>query len=66
MSRKFLQKSQKTTIIKAKLKKNDYASSGFYSSTTYLESQKFLALVTTLKYFFLKCPKNIVGPLYVY
>ena len=64
MSRKFSQKSQKTKIIKAKLKKMITLVVDFHSSTTYLQSQKFLALVTTLKYFFQSVRKNIVGPLY--
>ena len=49
MSRKFSQKSQKTKIIKAKLKKMITLEVDFHSSTTYLQSQKVLALVTTLK-----------------
>ena len=61
MSRKFSQKSQKTKIIKAKLKKMITLVVDFHSSTTYLQSQKFLVLVTTLKYFFQSVQKNIVG-----
>ena len=34
----------------------------FHSSTTYLQSQKFLALVTTLKYFFQSVRKILSGP----
>ena len=34
----------------------------FHSSTTYLQSQKFLALVTTLKYFFQSIRKILSGP----
>ena len=34
----------------------------FHSSTTYLQSQKFLALVTTLKYFFQSVRKIFSGP----
>ena len=34
----------------------------FHSSTTYLQSQKFLALVTTLKYFFQSDRKILSGP----
>ena len=34
----------------------------FHSSTTYLQSQKFLALVTTLKYFFQSVQKILSGP----
>ena len=65
MSRKFSQKSQKTKIIKVKLKEMVTLVVDFHSSTTYLQSQKFLALVTTSKCFFSKCPKNIVEPLYM-
>ena len=40
----------------------------FHSPTTYLQSQKFLALVTTLKYFFQSVPEKYcrapVGPLW--
>ena len=34
----------------------------FHSSTTYFQSQKFLALVTTLKYFFQSVRKILSGP----
>ena len=34
----------------------------FHSSTTYLQSQKFLALVTTLKYLFQSVRKILSGP----
>ena len=34
----------------------------FHSSTMYLQSQKFLALVTTLKYFFQSVRKILSGP----
>ena len=34
----------------------------FHSLTTYLQSQKFLALVTTLKYFFQSVRKIFSGP----
>ena len=34
----------------------------FHSSTMYLQSQKFLALVTTLKYFFQSVWKILSGP----
>ena len=34
----------------------------FHSSTTYLQSQKFLALVTTSKYFFQSVRKILLGP----
>ena len=34
----------------------------FHSSTTYLQSQMFLALVTTLKYFFQSVQKILSGP----
>ena len=34
----------------------------FHSSTTYLQSQKFLALVTTLKYFFQSVRKILLDP----
>ena len=66
MSRKFSQKSQKTKIIKAKLKKMITLVVDFHSSTTYLQSQKFFGTSDHLEVFFSKCPKNIVGPLYVY
>ena len=62
MSRKFSQKSQKTKIIKAKLKKMITLVVDFHSSTTYLQSQKFLALATTLKYFFQSVRKILSGP----
>ena len=62
MSREFLQKSQIAKIIKAKLKKIITLVVDFYSSTTYLQSQKFLALVTTLKYFFQSVRKILSGP----
>ena len=62
MSRKFSQKSQKTKIIKAKLKKMITLVVDFHSSTTYLQSQSFLALVTTLKYFFQSVRKILSGP----
>ena len=61
VSRKFSQKSQKTKIIKAKLKKRITLVVDFHSSTTYLQSQKFLALVTTLKYFFQSVRKILSG-----
>ena len=61
MSRKFSQKSQKTKIIKAKLKKMITLVVDFHSSTTYLQSQTFLALVTTLKYFFQSVQKILSG-----
>ena len=62
MSRKFSQKSQKTKIIKAKLKKMITLVVDFHSSTTYLQSQKFLALETTLKYFFKVSEKYCRAP----
>ena len=63
MSRKFSQKSQKTEIIKAKLKKQIITLVvDFHSSTTYLQSQTFLTLVTTLKYFFQSVRKILSGP----
>ena len=62
VSRKFSQKSQKTKIIKAKLKKMITLEVDFHSSTMYLQSQKFLALVTTLKYFFQSVRKILSGP----
>ena len=45
----FRKKSQKAKIIKAKLKKMITLVVDVHSSTTYLQSQKFLALVATLK-----------------
>ena len=51
-----------TKIIKAKLKKMITLVVNFHSSTTYLQSQKFLALVTTLKYFFQSVQKILSGP----
>ena len=62
VSRKFSQKSQKTKIIKAKLNKMITLVVDFHSSTTYLQSQEFLALVTTLKYFFQSVQKILSGP----
>ena len=62
MSRKFSQKSQKTKIIEAKLKKMISQVVDFHSSTTYLQSQKILALGTTLKYFFQSVRKILSGP----
>ena len=62
MSCKFSQKSQKTKIIKAKLKKMITLVVDFHSSTMYLQSQKFLVLVTTLKYFFQSVRKILSGP----
>ena len=62
MSRKFSQKSQKTKIIIAKLKIMITLVVDFHSSITYLQSQKFLALVTTLKYFFQSDRKILSGP----
>ena len=62
MSRKFSQKSQKTKNIKAKLKKIITLVVDFHSSTTSLQSQNFLALVTTLKYFFQSVRKILSGP----
>ena len=62
VSRKFSQKSQKTKIIKAKLKKMITLVVDFHSSTTYLQSQKFLALVTTLKSFFQSVRKYCRAP----
>ena len=64
MSRKFSQKSQKTKIIKAKLKKNDYISSGFSLLNYVLTISKVFGTSDHLEVLFSKCPKNIVGPLY--
>ena len=62
VSRKFSQKSQKNKIIKAKLKEMVTPVVDFHSSTTYLQSQKFLALVTTSKYFFQSVRKILSSP----
>ena len=63
MSRKFSQKSQKTKIINAKLKKNDYTSSGFSLLNYVLTISKVFGTSDHLEVLFSKCPKNIVGPL---
>ena len=64
VSRKFPQKSQKTKIIKAKLKKNDYTNSGFSLLNYVLTISKVFGTSDHLEVLFSKCPKNIVGPLY--
>ena len=59
MSRKFSQKSQKTKIIKAKLKKkNDYTSSGFSLLNYVLTISKVFGTSDHLEVLFSKCPKN--------
>ena len=66
VSRKFSQKSQKTKIIKAKLKKNDYTSSGFSLLNYVLTISKVFGISDHLEVLFSMCPKNIIGPLYIY
>ena len=66
MSRKFSQNSQKTKIIKAKLKKNDYTSSGFSLLNYVLTISKVFGTSDHLEVLFSKCPKNIVEPRYIY
>ena len=61
MSRKFLQKSQQTKIIKAKLKKNDYTSNGFSLLNYVLTISSVSGTSDHLEVLFSKCPKNIVG-----
>ena len=57
---KFLQKSQKTKIIKAKLKKM-ITLVVYFTPQLRTYNLKFLALVTTLKYFFQSVRKILSG-----
>ena len=56
---------KKTKIIKAKLKKNGYTSSGFSLLNYVLTISKVFGTSDHLEVLFSKCPKNIVRPLYL-